>query len=78
MSNDQLHHLIVMVNQISSNLHHTGTDDEAAEAVAGHLKKFWARSMKQMIIEYADQDGSELSPLSREAVAKLQKPVETV
>lgn len=77
MSDDQLHHLITMVNQISANLHHAGSEDEAAGAVAGHLKKFWARSMKQMIIDYAEQDGSELSELSRKAVASLQKPVET-
>ncbi|BES69549.1 hypothetical protein RE428_05670 [Marinobacter nanhaiticus D15-8W] len=69
---DQLHHLIKMINQISTNLDH-GDKHKAAEAVAAHIKKFWARSMKQQIIEYEDIDGSELNQVSRLAVAQLKE-----
>lgn len=69
--NEQLHHLIKMINQISTNLDH-GDKHKAAEAVVAHIKKFWARSMKQEIIEYADNDGSELNQVSRLAVAQLK------
>lgn len=69
---DQLHHLIKMINQISANLDH-GDKDKAAQDVVGHIKKFWARSMKQQIIEYADADGSELNPVSALAVQQLKE-----
>lgn len=70
--------LIKMVNQIGANNLHHGDDAQAAELVATHLKKFWARSMKRQIIDYADTDGSELSPVSRLAVARLQTMSTTV
>ncbi|MEX2475515.1 formate dehydrogenase subunit delta [Marinobacter sp.] len=73
MSDQQLQHLVRMINQISAtNLHH-GDEATAAEVVAGHMRKFWARSMKQMIVEYADTDGTELLPVSRQAVERLKK-----
>ena len=44
--------------------------------VATHIKKFWARSMKQQIINYAESDGLELSPVSRLAVKRLAETQE--
>ncbi|WP_239023802.1 formate dehydrogenase subunit delta [Salinicola corii] len=70
--------LIKMVNQISANNLHHGDDAQAAELVATHLKKFWARSMKRQIINYADTDGGELSPVSRLAIARLKSMSTTV
>ncbi|GGO83656.1 hypothetical protein GCM10011348_27960 [Marinobacterium nitratireducens] len=70
MSN-QLDTLILMANQIAANNSHYGTEAEAAERVRNHLKKFWARSMKQQIIDYLQNDGSELSPLARQAIGDL-------
>lgn len=69
---DQLQHLIKMINQISANLDH-GDPNKAAEETATHLKKFWARSMKQQIIEYADSDGSDLNAVSKLAVEQLKE-----
>lgn len=71
MTDEQLHHLIRMVNQISANNLHHGDEGEAAHVVADHLKKFWARSMKAQIIAYARDDGAELSPVSRLAIRQL-------
>ncbi|WP_342596083.1 formate dehydrogenase subunit delta [Salinicola lusitanus] len=70
--------LIKMVNQISANNLHHGDDTQAAELVATHLKKFWARPMKRDIIAYADTNGSELSPVSRLAIARLKTLSSTV
>ncbi|MCE8035339.1 MAG: formate dehydrogenase subunit delta [Halomonas sp.] len=69
MSRSQLDSLIHMANQIAANNAHYG--DATVERVHNHLKKFWARSMKRQIVEYLQQDGSQLSPLAREAVALL-------
>ncbi|ARS52147.1 formate dehydrogenase subunit delta [Kushneria konosiri] len=70
--NDPTVPLIKMVNQISLNNRYHDSDEAAAEQIAGHLKKFWARDMKRQIIDYAEQDGSELDPLSRLAVSRLK------
>lgn len=74
MSDQQLQNLIRMINQISDNNLHHGDEGEAAEVVATHLRKFWARSMKQNIIDYAESNGAELSKVSRLAVKRLTVP----
>ncbi|NWO54953.1 formate dehydrogenase subunit delta [Chromohalobacter israelensis] len=71
MSDQQLRHLIHMVNQIAANQY--GDPSTAAQRVTTHLQKFWARSMKAQIIDYLDSDGAELSPVAREAVADLKR-----
>ncbi|UTW13154.1 formate dehydrogenase subunit delta [Marinobacterium rhizophilum] len=68
---NQLDTLIHMANQIADNNSHYGTQQEAAERVAAHLKKFWARSMKQQIIGYLQDDGSNLTPLARIAIEQM-------
>ncbi|WP_456268381.1 formate dehydrogenase subunit delta [Kushneria sp. AK178] len=70
--NDPNAPLIKMVNQISANNRHHDSDEAAAEQIAGHLKKFWARDMKRQIIDYAETDGSELDPVARLAVIRLK------
>ncbi|MBZ9560055.1 MULTISPECIES: formate dehydrogenase subunit delta [Modicisalibacter] len=71
MSDQQLSQLVKMVNQIAANQH--GDPSTAAQRVTSHLQKFWARSMKAQIIDYLDSDGSQLSPVAREAVADLKR-----
>ncbi len=71
MSDQQLQNLIKMVNQIAVNQH--GDESQAAQRVATHLQKFWARSMKAQIIAYLDDDGTELSPIAREAIVCLRE-----
>lgn len=72
MNDQQLNNLIRMVEQITANNLHHGNDDNISYVVADHLHKFWARSMKQQIIAYADESPTELSPLARSAIAKLR------
>lgn len=70
----QLQSCIRMLNQIAANQQHFDNDEQAAAAVANHLKKFWARSMKQQIIAFAEEDeGQELSAIARRAVVLLRE-----
>ncbi|QIB67588.1 formate dehydrogenase subunit delta [Kineobactrum salinum] len=63
-----------MANQIAANLQHgAGSEADAADQVANHMRRFWARSMKIQLSEYLREDGGELSPLAREAVARLDR-----
>lgn len=70
MSHNQLDTLVHMVNQIATNNAAYDTD-EAAQRVANHLQRFWARRMKQMIIDYNLSGGDDLSPIARLAVTQL-------
>jgi len=71
MSTSQIQHLISMINQISSNNNYKKSDEETASFVANHIRNFWARSMKEQILRYATEDGSELSNASRIALTQL-------
>lgn len=71
MSTSQLQHLISMINQISSNNNYNKSDEETACFVANHIRSFWARSMKEQILQYADEDGSKLSNASKIALTQL-------
>ncbi|MEQ8516197.1 MAG: formate dehydrogenase subunit delta [Chromatocurvus sp.] len=77
MSGQQLRNLIRMINQISSNNLHHGDEDQAAEVVAVHITKFWARGMKQQLVDYAEADGQDLSRVSRLAAKRLAEPDKT-
>ncbi|QSP95677.1 formate dehydrogenase subunit delta [Marinobacter salinisoli] len=77
MTDQELAHLIQMLNQISANNIYHGDEARAADTVATHLRKFWARSMRQKIIAYAGVDGTELSNVSRLAVARLNADTRT-
>ncbi len=73
MGHSQLNQLINMVNQIADNNGHQGDDNVVADFVASHLKRFWARSMKQQIIEYSKTEGNQLNPAAARAIALLEK-----
>jgi formate dehydrogenase subunit delta len=75
MSNTELEHLIQMVNQIADNIAIGESDDVAAAKLADHIKRFWARSMKQQIIKYAETDCADLKPIAKQALALLQQGV---
>jgi len=71
MSTSQTGHLITMINQIASNNNYKSTDENTAKIVANHIKKFWARSMKENILQYSKEDGAELSNASKIALTLL-------
>jgi formate dehydrogenase subunit delta len=62
--------LIHMVNQIAENNQHGGLES-AANVTCVHIQKFWARSMKEDIVEYLKTDGQALSEASKAAIKLL-------
>ena len=72
MSHSQLDQLIIMANQIADN-NHLDTEAESIEFIATHIKKFWARSMKEELIAYAKEDGDKLNSLATPAIMSLSE-----
>ena len=72
MSDLQHNNLIKMLEQIIANNLHHGSDQEVVAVATDHLHKFWARSMKQIIISYANENPDKLSALARMTVAQLE------
>ena len=71
MSVTELDHLIKMINQISDNIAIGANEAETAPQVADHITRFWARPMKEKIINYASHDGEQLNAVSKVAVLQL-------
>ena len=71
MADNELMHLIKMINQIADNLDYYGGETEVALKVLEHIDRFWAPSMKLKIVEYAEVDGSGLSSISKLAVSSM-------
>lgn len=76
MSDLQLNNLIKMLEQIIANNLHHGSDQQIVAVATDHLHKFWARSMKQIIIRYAKENPDTLSALARMTVAQLEAGME--
>ena len=63
--------LVRMANQIAAYFTSQSSTDSvaAAKAVAGHLKMFWAPSMRERLIDHLDQpETAGLLPVVREAL----------
>ena len=71
MTDNELLHLIKMINQIADNLDYDGSENEVALKVLDHIDRFWAPSMKLKIAKYAEIDGSGLSSISNLAVSSI-------
>jgi formate dehydrogenase subunit delta len=65
--------LVHMANQIATFFEsQPGTDQ--ADRVAQHLSDYWDPRMRAQILALAERGESGLSPLAREAVARLRTP----
>jgi formate dehydrogenase major subunit len=64
-----IHHLIMMANDIGA--YFAGYPDEGAavEEIANHLRNFWEARMRREIVDYVENGGNDLNPLVREAVS---------
>jgi formate dehydrogenase subunit delta len=71
MSTTELDHLIKMVNQIGDNIAIGEDETSTAPKVVEHLNRFWARPMKDKIIDYASTDGKRLNSVAKLAISKL-------
>jgi formate dehydrogenase subunit delta len=69
MSPDKLVH---MANQIGT-FFATQPREQAADAIADHLRKFWDPRMRAQILKHYAEGGAKLDPLVLAAVAKLAK-----
>lgn len=71
MSDQELNHLIKMINQIASNV--AGRDDEErVRNTAAHVEKFWARSMRNKINSHSESSPEDLHPGALQALALLR------
>ena len=71
VTDNELLHLIKMINHIADNLDYDGGETEVALRVLEHIDRFWAPSMKLKIVEYAEVDGSGLSSISKLAITSM-------
>ncbi|MFD5635936.1 MULTISPECIES: formate dehydrogenase subunit delta [unclassified Streptomyces] len=60
-----------MANDIAVNLGHL-PEESAAEAVAGHIARFWDPRMRSRLLAYADAGADGLHPLVIAAVRLLR------
>jgi formate dehydrogenase subunit delta len=61
-----------MINQIAQNNRSAGDDNAIADVIHGHISKFWSRRMKQQLIAYIENGGSELHPAAFLAGQRLE------
>jgi len=71
MSSTELDNLIKMANQIAENIAIGDNQEVVAAKVAEHICSFWARPMKDKIVDYATCDGEHLNSVARVAILKL-------
>jgi len=71
VTDNELLHLIKMINHIADNLDYAGGETEVALKVLEHIDRFWAPSMKLKIAEYAEVDGTGLSSISKLAITSM-------
>ncbi|MEU6574812.1 formate dehydrogenase subunit delta [Streptomyces sp. NPDC046805] len=64
-----------MANDIAMNLRHLPSD-EAAEAVAAHIRRFWDPRMRARLVDQVNRAGGDTlgDPLVTAAVALLKSP----
>ncbi len=70
MANTETTHLVSMANDIAANL---SFQDDAADKIADHINRFWAPRMRQLLLEYAVDDGQGLSEALLPALEKIRQ-----
>jgi formate dehydrogenase subunit delta len=64
-----------MANQIAANLRHV-PGDQVAEALAGHIGRFWDPRMRGRLLELVDAGAEGLEPVVVAAAQLLRRPQE--
>jgi formate dehydrogenase subunit delta len=64
--------LVRMANQISE-FFAAQPGEQAAAGVLDHLTAFWTPKMRREIVDYVNNGGEGLTPLSRQAVDRLRQ-----
>ena len=60
-----------MANQIAANTQANRDEAEAAEVVAAHIQRFWARPMREKICGDLGPLAAQLSPLAQQALDRV-------
>jgi formate dehydrogenase subunit delta len=63
--------LVRMVNQIAANVSYQPAD-AAAAAVANHLNRFWAPSMRAQLLAFVASGGAGLDDLALQAITQVR------
>ncbi len=71
MSQSETEHLIKMANQIATNMAPGFSEEEAADRVADHIRKFWAGPMKTSLKSCAETNAEACSPIVLKAVERI-------
>jgi len=71
MPDQELDHLIKMINQISSNVARN-SDEEQVRNIATHVEKFWAPSMRNKISAHAESTPEDLQAAALQALNLLK------
>jgi formate dehydrogenase subunit delta len=64
----EIERLVKMANQIADNFSFHG---DAEARTADHLRRFWAPSMRQRLVEYGSGGGDGLQPVLQRALQQL-------
>lgn len=68
----KIEQLITMANQIGTFFKSTPDSEEAKKDIAMHLKRFWALTMRLQLIEHAQNEGTGLEPIVKDAILQHQ------
>ncbi len=71
MANEQVRHLVRMVNQITLNLGEARDPVMAAEQTEQHLRRFWTPAMRRELQDYWQGGGEGLSPVAQRVAEAL-------
>jgi len=58
MANNEITHLVSMANDIAANL---SFQADAEKHIADHINRFWAPRMRKLLLDYAANDGKDMS-----------------
>ena len=67
----KIEYLVKMANEIGAFFASEPDADQAASAVASHLRRFWEPRMRDQIVAHQAKGGAGLSDVARKAVAQL-------
>jgi len=67
----KIEYLVKMANEVGAFFATEPDAEQAANAVAGHLRRFWEPRMRAQIMAHQATGGAGLSDLALKAVAKL-------
>jgi formate dehydrogenase subunit delta len=67
----KIEYLVKMANEIGAFFASEPDADQAAGAVASHLRRFWEPRMRDQIVAHQAKGGAGLSDVARKAVAQL-------